>query len=419
MRAAVAVPLLLCLMLPAHAQAAGSAIQLQMLGVQEYLQQKSAMGVVLLSVNWSPRLNCSGFENAQLQGLSFDQVPTVRGDDERGDLVIDDADAGTVDYAFIAPPGAYALSGFDIKVVKSARDSGGFRAVRSRLLKDGFAVDGGFDVRAGEIVYIGDFSVACRKQPLPWRSYPDGPAEFQEYLGRIKSRFPALDLDKAQFRPMATKQFGAPYMPATVLKDAATRSMPELMRRARGGDPASQYWLGLAYDVGNDVPRDLEEAMRWYRRAADAGYPEAQSSVGSALQAEKRHAEALAWYEKAAAQGHARSISSIAALHDAGLGVTRDRRKAFELWARAADLGWAEAMWHLARLQAAGALGERDVVAACAWNLRARGYAKPLERGLLARTEQTEALLEKNLHAGEVAACRSLAPKWSPKPRRE
>jgi len=408
-----------CLTLLLHAQGTNAALPLQAMGVQEYLQQKDTMGVVLMSVNWNPRTNCGGFESAQLLSLSFDQVPTARGDDAPGDLVMDNPQPGTADYAFLTPPGAYALSGFDIKVARSAHNSGGFRAARSRLLKDGFSRDGGFDVRAGEIVYIGDFSVECPRQPIPWRSYPDGPAEFQAYLGRIKSRFPALETGKAQFRPMATRLFGAFYVPASVLKDAAVHSIPELMQQARGGDPDAQYRLGLAYDVGNDLPRDLAQAMAWYSRAANAGHSEAQNSIGSALQAEKRYGEALAWYEKAAAQGHVRSISSIAALYDAGLGVTQDHRKAFELWTRAAELGSAEAMWHLARLQAGGALGERDFIAACAWNLRARGYAQPVERDLLARTEQTAALLEKELHTGEVAACRTLAAKWVPKPRRE
>lgn len=327
--------------------------------------------------------------------------------------------AGTVDYAFLAPPGAYSLSGFNIKVAKSARDSGGFRAPRSRLLKDGFATDGGFDVRAGEIVYVGDFSVECRKQPVPWRSFPEGPAEFQATLARIKLRFPALETGKARFRPMATKLFGASYAPATVLKDAGSRSIAELMQRASAGDAKSQYWMGVAYDVGNDAPRDIDAAMTWYRRAAEAGNPEAQHSLGSALQAEKRYAEGFAWYEKAAAQEHARSISGLAALHDAGLGVKRDRGEAFQLWSRAAELGWAEAMWSIANLYRVGALGERDLITACAWTHRARGYALPLERVLAARADQAIAYFEQALHLGELASCRKLAGQWKPKARRE
>ena len=97
--------------------------------------------------------------------------------------------------------------------------------------------------------------------------------------------------------------------------------------------------------------------------------------------------------------------------------MPQDRNKAFQLWSNAAELGWAEAMWNLARLYGSGGLGARDLMAACAWNARARGYAKPFERGLLSRTAQTAAFLEKELHAGELAACRTLAAKWVPKVR--
>jgi TPR repeat protein len=409
----LAASLLVVLALPSHALTTGTALPLQAMGAEIYSQQKDAMGVVLLSVNWNRRLQCSGFENAQLLSLSFDQLPSSRGDDAPGDIVIEGPPTGTVDYAFVAAPGAYALSGFDIRVAKSARDSGGFRAARGRMIRDGASADGGFDVRAGEVVYIGDFSVECRRRPIPWRSYPDGPAEFQEYLGRIKSQFPVLDLGKAQFRPMVTKQFGSIYAAIPPLQ--AAESLAELAQNAESGGAEAQYRLGEAYDAGRVVPRDLAEAMKWYRRAAEAGYAEAQNSLASALQAERRFPEALAWYEKAAAQEHTRSISSLASLYDAGLGVTQDRNKAFQLWSRAAEQGMAEAMWNLARLYGSGRLGEPDLMAACAWNARARGYAKPFERGLLARTGQTAAFLEKKLHAGELAACRTLAARWVPR----
>ena len=273
-------------------------------------------------------------------------------------------------------------------------------------------------MRAGEVVYIGSFSIECRSQPILWRSFPEGPAEFQSYLGRVKSRFPWLEVGKAQFRPMVTTQFGRYYAAIPALQDAAAQPLAELVKKAEAGDMDAQFELGATYDAGRDAPRDLAEAIKWHRRAAEAGHLEAQNSIGSALQADKRYEEAFAWYEKAAAQGHTRSISSLAALYDAGLGVTQDRNKAFDLWSRAADFGWADAMWNLANLYGSGALGERDMLAACIWNERARRYLRPVEGGLLARTEQTAANLGKILHAGEMSACRSLAAQWAPPNRR-
>lgn len=84
----------LCLSLPSHGQRLDMAVPLQMIGADSYQQLKGAMGVVLLSVNWNPRTNCGGFESAQLLGLSFDQVPNVRRDDDPGDLSLDEPQGG-------------------------------------------------------------------------------------------------------------------------------------------------------------------------------------------------------------------------------------------------------------------------------------------------------------------------------------
>jgi TPR repeat protein len=418
-RRLIAASVVLCLALPSHGQVAIRAAPLEKMSATAYGQLKDVIGVVLLSVNWNPRANCSGFDDARLLSLSFDRGPDARADGAPGDLVVDEPMPGTADYAFVVVPGQYALSGFDIGVAKSPRERGGFRAARSRLIKNALPLGGGFEVRAGEVVYIGDFSIECRSQPIPWRSFPEGPAEFQAYLGRIKPRFPSLDLGKAQFRPMVTSEYGPFYAAIPSLHSAA--QLAELTKKAEAGDMDAQYQLGAAYDAGRDVPRDLAEAIVWYRRAAQAGQVEAQNSVGSALQAEGRYAEAIAWYEKAAARGHSRSISNLAALYDAGLGVPRDRSKAIELWSRAAEFGWAEAMWNLANLYRTAAPGERNLAAACAWNVLARNFAQPFERALLARINQTEAYLEANLLAGEHADCRKLAAQWAPRaapPRR-
>lgn len=408
----------LCIASLAHGQGADPALPLEKLGEEAYLRQKDAKGVVLLSVNWNRRMNCSGFDSARLRGLSFDRLAGARGDDAPGDLVVDEPMPGIVDYAFVVAPGGYALSGFDIVVAKSGRDSGGFKSRRGRLVRDGVALGGGFEVRAGEAVYIGNFSVECRSQPIPWRTYPDGPAEFQSYLGRVNARFASLEPGKVQFRPMVTTQYGRAYAAIPALQEAAAQPVAELARKAAAGDADSQFALGAAYDAGRDVPRDLAEALKWYLRAAEAGHLEAQNSVGSALQSDRRYGEALAWYEKAAAKGHARSISNLASLYDAGLGVKQDRVKASELWLQAAELGWADAMWSLGNLLRSGALGERDLDSACIWNARARRYARPFERGLLARADQAAEFFEKNLHAGELANCRQGAAGWAPKVRR-
>ncbi|HEY0456942.1 MAG TPA: tetratricopeptide repeat protein [Verrucomicrobiae bacterium] len=52
--------------------------------------------------------------------------------------------------------------------------------------------------------------------------------------------------------------------------------------RAENGDPVAQFNLGYCYEMGQGLPVNLEEACRWYIRAANQGYPRAQYHLGLA-----------------------------------------------------------------------------------------------------------------------------------------
>jgi TPR repeat protein len=44
-----------------------------------------------------------------------------------------------------------------------------------------------------------------------------------------------------------------------------------LLGKARVGDRAMQFEVGVAYETGSGVERDYVEAARWYRVSADQG----------------------------------------------------------------------------------------------------------------------------------------------------
>jgi tetratricopeptide (TPR) repeat protein len=192
------------------------ATRLDRLSAEEYSQVKDKKGIVLLAVNWSRRWGCAGYENAQLRSLGFDRLPiTKAADDAPPDMLLDDAPLLLTrpvfdGYAFVVEPGEYALSGFVVKGAKSVRDIGEFKATRSHLIKDGKAL-GSFEVREGEIIYIGHFFLECHRQPILWRYYLKEQDAFKKYLEAAKSKFPALDIGKAQFRLLRTIDFGNDY----------------------------------------------------------------------------------------------------------------------------------------------------------------------------------------------------------------
>jgi TPR repeat protein len=183
---------------------------------------------------------------------------------------------------------------------------------------------------------------------------------------------------------------------------------------AESGDPEAQFRVGSAYDIGREVPQDIKEALKWYRMAAEQGHAAAQNNVGSLLQAEKRYLDALQWYERAAAQGHPGATNSMAYLYELGLGVKQDRRKGFELYSRAADLGSAAAMRNMAETYREGQLGKTDLVMACIWTTRALRFAHPNHEYIIAPASRTMSQLKKTLSPAELTTCTQQGNEWRP-----
>ena len=82
------------------------------------------------------------------------------------------------------------------------------------------------------------------------------------------------------------------------------------------------------------VPQDDVEAVRWYRRAADRGDANAQTSLGfmyaNGRGVPRDFAEAANWYRKAADRGDAAAQYNLGVAYDAGQGVSRDVVQAYK-----------------------------------------------------------------------------------------
>ena len=80
----------------------------------------------------------------------------------------------------------------------------------------------------------------------------------------------------------------------------------ELKTKAEQGNADAQYNLGLMYDLGEGVPRDDAEAVKWYRLAAEQESARAQYNLcfmyamGEGVP--RDYVEALKWLNLAAAQ---------------------------------------------------------------------------------------------------------------------
>ena len=76
------------------------------------------------------------------------------------------------------------------------------------------------------------------------------------------------------------------------------------------------------------MPQDYAEAVKWYRKAADQGYPAAQYNLGVMYDqgqgVPQDYAEAARWYRKAADQGDANAQLGLGVMYAKGQGVPQD-----------------------------------------------------------------------------------------------
>lgn len=57
-------------------------------------------------------------------------------------------------------------------------------------------------------------------------------------------------------------------------------NLVRVKKAAEQGDARAMFQLGEMYSDGKVVQENFAEAAKWYRRSADAGYPEAHTSMG-------------------------------------------------------------------------------------------------------------------------------------------
>ena len=138
---------------------------------------------------------------------------------------------------------------------------------------------------------------------------------------------------------------------------AATLSprIAQLKKKAAAGNAVAQVSLGLAYDLGEGVPEDEDEAVQWYRLAAAQGDVDAQMSLGAVYWhgqgVPKDQAEGVKWYRLAAAQGNARAQYFLGVAYRHGEGVPQDKAEGVKWYRLAAAQGHASAQAYLNRLE--------------------------------------------------------------------
>ncbi|MCL2760801.1 MAG: tetratricopeptide repeat protein [Desulfuromonadales bacterium] len=142
----------------------------------------------------------------------------------------------------------------------------------------------------------------------------------------------------------------------------------------------AQTKLGARYLQGRwGVTRNYTEAVKWYRKAAEKGFAEAQNSLGqmyaSGQGVDKNYDEAAKWFRKAAEQGNAEAQNSLGKMYASGQGVDKNDAEAVKWFRKAAEQGNMEAQYNLGAMYEKGQGAARNGEEAVKW------YSEAAEQG--------------------------------------
>ncbi|HLY55444.1 MAG TPA: aspartyl protease family protein [Stellaceae bacterium] len=142
-------------------------------------------------------------------------------------------------------------------------------------------------------------------------------------------------------------------------------------KAADAGDAAGERAIGMLYQAGKGVPVDDVQAMIWLRKAADAGDAIAPNQIGYLYETGGGvaidYSQAMTWYGRAAAKGNATAETNIGNLYHLGRGVPVDDAQAASWYRKAADAGYPAGQFQLARLYATGMGIAKDCAEARRW----------------------------------------------------
>ena len=149
-------------------------------------------------------------------------------------------------------------------------------------------------------------------------------------------------------------------------------------KAAESGNAEAQYKLGFCYERGYSVEHDYSKAVKWYLKAAENENAEAQYSLGwyfeNGIVGQDEY-EAVKWYQKAAENGHADAQYDLGRCFENGTGVNQDAFTAVEWYQKAAGNGNAQAQYRLGWNYAYGNIPQ-DYNKAVEW------YQKAAENGI-------------------------------------
>ena len=202
--------------------------------------------------------------------------------------------------------------------------------------------------RLGEVYFDGHHIRRNKAKGLSWirRAAKQGHGGAQSWLGYAYQKGKGVPQDHAEaawwFRRGAAQTDDDAWIEFREMYD-----VDAIVRAAVLGNADDQYFLGLMFFDGKDVPHDSAKAVQWLHRAAKQGQAGAQfwlgyinDEGGPDYGPPKDNAEAVEWYRRAAEQGHGPAQFWLSFMYLRGRGgLPEDRNEAAKWYLRAAERG--------------------------------------------------------------------------------
>jgi uncharacterized protein len=190
----------------------------------------------------------------------------------------------------------------------------------------------------------------------------------------------------------------------------------EALRRAdserQAGLDSALVKVAEMYETGDDLPKNPVQALKWYRKAADAGSASAAVKVAGLLLASSEapgpaeYAEVRQRCEAAAKQNFSPGTYCMALIYKRGIGTAKDPDEAAKWLGRAAELGYSRAVLELGEAYWKGMGVKPDPVTAYMWIWLAVNSKVP-------DAERDEQDILKELSPKQVEQAKRKAVEWS------
>ena len=186
----------------------------------------------------------------------------------------------------------------------------------------------------------------------------------------------------------------------------------ETKAKAEAGDADAQFSLGNAYAYGRGVEQDLEEAMKWYRKAAEQGNADAQNKLGwlyngGVPMTFEQKVEYGSLFLDQIIKGDKKPLK-LPARTTVAKGISRDDKEAAKWYRKAAEQGDPPAQCSLGVMYYNGEGVEKDVVNAYAWHEIA-GSGEMMRGWLVAEeVKEGKAKLVKQMTPDQIAKAKAL-----------